>query len=452
MKKVLVVLLLIFPLVVNAQEYINEGAGVTFEVNDEWTEQDLSSEREYIDIKWINNDCGVLMFGTGDIWNEMSTSEKQGLSRKELNYNMLTEADLATYRETLTNAGYNISNAKFTNFKLKFMRFSGTADYNGNQVDYLSYITLNNGYMIQWQYYGNMDSTCSIKVPEVVNTMKSTINNTNGGGYMNDLNTLTIIISLALTIICYMAYPFIRIKLMNAKYDEKSCKKMILWNSIIVALMFALLSYAIDESNGTSSAINFAPAVLYYYINKAIWLSRFKDKKQNSSEDNKEQEQKKVYKCSKCGESFDYDFDVCPSCKFDFSNNKKIDDEVDEANSFTCDNCGSAVSEDAEECPNCGCTFIEKEEETTEEKFVCDNCGSLVSASEKKCPKCGESFEEENELDENAKLSKNKSKEEKNETDMDKKYADLNKLKKLLDKDIITKEEFEKEKKKILKD
>ena len=33
---------------------------------------------------------------------------------------------------------------------------------------------------------------------------------------------------------------------------------------------------------------------------------------------------------------------------------------------------------------------------------------------------------------------------------MDKKYSDLNKLKKLLDNDIITQEEFEKEKKKIL--
>ena len=39
---------------------------------------------------------------------------------------------------------------------------------------------------------------------------------------------------------------------------------------------------------------------------------------------------------------------------------------------------------------------------------------------------------------------------ETNNTDVDKKYNDLIKLKKLLDENIITKEEFEKEKKKIL--
>ena len=47
--------------------------------------------------------------------------------------------------------------------------------------------------------------------------------------------------------------------------------------------------------------------------------------------------------------------------------------------------------------------------------------------------------------------AKNNNKSNKKSTSIDKKYSDLNKLKKLLDKDIITKEEFEKEKKKILK-
>ena len=71
----------------------------------------------------------------------------------------------------------------------------------------------------------------------------------------------------------------------------------------------------------------------------------------------------------------------------------------------------------------------------------------MVDLSAKKCPKCGEIFE-----DEKPKKKSNKKKQTNNkiESDMDQKYSDLNKLKKLLDKDIITKEEFEEEKKKIL--
>lgn len=80
-------------------------------------------------------------------------------------------------------------------------------------------------------------------------------------------------------------------------------------------------------------------------------------------------------------------------------------------------------------------------EENNAEQFKCDNCGALVKESDTICPKCGEKFDdEEEEIIEELKEKSN----------MDQKYSDLTKLKKLLDKDIISKEEFEKEKKKIL--
>ena len=126
-----------------------------------------------------------------------------------------------------------------------------------------------------------------------------------------------------------------------------------------------------------------------------------------------------------------------------------------------CQSCGGDVRSDSKECPNCGALFVEenpdniddidgieentesseKVEETMEEQddmFKCDNCGALVKESDTKCPNCGESFEDDEE--------------EKSKTNMDQKYSDLNKLKKLLDDKIITKAEFDKEKKKILRD
>ena len=75
-----------------------------------------------------------------------------------------------------------------------------------------------------------------------------------------------------------------------------------------------------------------------------------------------------------------------------------------------------------------------------DEELVCSNCGAVVSINETKCPHCGDEFEEDN-----TDSKKNK------KSNINQKYEDLNKLKELLDKKIITKEEFEEEKKKILK-
>ena len=73
----------------------------------------------------------------------------------------------------------------------------------------------------------------------------------------------------------------------------------------------------------------------------------------------------------------------------------------------------------------------------TERMFECSNCGKLIDKDDKKCPKCGALFIEEVV--------------EKSESDiLIDSYNDLIKLKDLLDRDIITKEEFEKMKKKII--
>ena len=105
-------------------------------------------------------------------------------------------------------------------------------------------------------------------------------------------------------------------------------------------------------------------------------------------------------------------------------NNKNTKQKENQKKVYKCSKCGETFDHDFEICPKCKFNFATNEKETPEDK----------------------------DSDENSKSSKNSLKETKIETDIDKKYTDLNKLKKLLDKDIITKEEFEKEKKKILKD
>lgn len=83
--------------------------------------------------------------------------------------------------------------------------------------------------------------------------------------------------------------------------------------------------------------------------------------------------------------------------------------------------------------------FAKNKKENLDEtlnKVKCSNCGSLINDNITKCPYC-ETIIEREKIEEVSII--------------DNKYNDLMKLKKLLDKKIITEEEFEKEKKKILK-
>ena len=94
------------------------------------------------------------------------------------------------------------------------------------------------------------------------------------------------------------------------------------------------------------------------------------------------------------------------------------------------------------------------------DKYVCSNCGAVVSSTDKYCRNCLELLDDvnESEKDDEEIVEEEKHKDKpnkplnKNENDsFEKKEKDLRKIKKLLDDKIITKEEFEKEKKKILK-
>jgi predicted ATP-dependent serine protease len=83
------------------------------------------------------------------------------------------------------------------------------------------------------------------------------------------------------------------------------------------------------------------------------------------------------------------------------------------------------------------------ENDSEDEVFKCSDCGEFVDKDCIKCPKCGSYFDE----DEDNEISVYKKDKYDN---FERKYKSLNKLKKLLDNDIITKEEFDEEKKKIL--
>lgn len=395
MKKIFIFLLILFPTFVNAQEIMYSDSKIKFEIDEsEWSKADLSQKNTIIDKKWTS-DCGMVTTGSYDIYKEISKDELAGVSRKYFNYKNLFDSD--EFAEKIIDEwknNYNIVNWSYKNYEMKFIYTSGIITKGDVDISFDMYITVNNGYGVVFQYMkapGINTGICSNTIEQIVKSATSTVtvkeeNMVNDGTYV-----LSLLIGLVLTVVCYMAYPFIRIKLMHIEYNETTCKKMALWNSIIVGIFFFVLTTVINQ-DATWSAL---PSFFYYWINKSLWVS--KNKKKN--------------------------------------NNEKSNEEYKEE-SFTCDNCGAVVEKNDKYCDNCHVKF---ECDAEEELFKCDNCGTLVCEFDTKCPNCGVIFDEDEETEN-----------EKKKSNMDKKYWDLTKLKKLLDKEIISKEEFEKEKKKIL--
>lgn len=138
---------------------------------------------------------------------------------------------------------------------------------------------------------------------------------------------------------------------------------------------------------------------------------------------------------------------------------KETAEEKEREKRFIKYNIEDIIEEESEEEDEKGSNKAEKKNKKEENKddskhkglFKCEKCGALINGSAKSCPRCGEKFEEEIEEDEIPEIEVPDIVEiEEPKDDLDRKYSDLLKLKELLDKKILTKEEFDKEKKKIL--
>ena len=196
-----------------------------------------------------------------------------------------------------------------------------------------------------------------------------------GGNYMNiddpyisDNVFWLALIDVIIISIVMVAVPFILRLINGKKFDIERGRKICKWNSILLFVFSVILMSALEIG-----IVGGLGALIYYYINK--WL--FVDEEVHDDTDN------------------------------------TVDSDEEDDIKFYCSNCNNYVDEFDEECYNCGDTFIQDSEDTKE----------------------SEDFEDD---------------EEHSERDVDEKYSDLMKLKKLLDEDIISKDEFEREKGKIL--
>lgn len=94
---------------------------------------------------------------------------------------------------------------------------------------------------------------------------------------------IAIILNLLFTAFVYMIFPFVKFYKKKRKYENKEIKKILIWNSVIIAMIFVFLSVIIYPD---SYEINFAPAVFYYFLNSIIWETKEKIVKKEKNNKN----------------------------------------------------------------------------------------------------------------------------------------------------------------------
>lgn len=142
-----------------------------------------------------------------------------------------------------------------------------------------------------------------------------------------------------------MAFPLIMLYANHGKFLKKRAKKIALWNSVVVGVLFCFLTVFTDST----STWNAAPAALYYWINRSILIDR------TANDDNKTETAQDVSNHSMPVTS------VSP-----ISNGNKIinnNNNCDAYNSETaeiqfCRICGSKLPKDANFCSKCGTKII----------------------------------------------------------------------------------------------
>lgn len=83
-------------------------------------------------------------------------------------------------------------------------------------------------------------------------------------------NFINIMLDFIITITSYLIVPFILFYKPNKNYNKTEKKKILVLNSIIIAIIFIIIRIIQHDPQPVKT---FAPSLFYYYINKLIWLN-----------------------------------------------------------------------------------------------------------------------------------------------------------------------------------
>lgn len=199
----------------DAFTYKDNESGVTFTVPANWKQEPFSKERDFIDVMFAStkeSGCSMI-YGSTDMWGQMSASDRSGYSRSDIDNSVFTKADIA--------AMYNITADKITTVTYNGIQyFKGEPKYTSDaygidlSITMTQLVYINNGWMYTFQFggpsthslYSDFESLLkSVQYPSASNGagagFGNKTNNNNNGDTENHSGVIAIVVLLAIAAI-----------------------------------------------------------------------------------------------------------------------------------------------------------------------------------------------------------------------------------------------------------
>lgn len=284
--------------------YTDPKSNAQFIVPENWEQKPLSKERKTIDVKFCSTtDQGMsILFGCADLWNQMSASDRSGLTRGDIDNSLFSKEYIASsmgvkatdvLKKTYSGKEYYVLEiiTKNSSYGIEMSIAMTTA------------IHVENGFMYMFQFSGNKNHKLykdfesvlsSVKYPGEV-TSENTTDNTKSNNKdsqdsipentksnskdSQDSTPENIIISLLVTIVVY-SLPIIiyRYGVKKAPVEPQQAKKITIIYAFFAFVVMSIILFASNESGTRGGAI-----ILWSWINYKMLTS---GKKADAGEQN----------------------------------------------------------------------------------------------------------------------------------------------------------------------
>lgn len=259
-----------------AFDYTDIKTQTTFTVPANWVETPLSEEREAIDVKFtsLEEDGMSILYGSFDIWGEMTASERSEYNRFDINNSIFTKSDIADALELSVN---DISTVKYAGNEYYTATITSNTESFGLSfsVTMTHMITVNNGYMYWFQFSGEKSNEFFDDFVSILSSLKypnqgsEVATETNENSDLMDRFSLgNILLSLLITIAVY-SLPIIiyRYALRKDPVEKKKAKKITIIYGICAFVVMSVIIFAINGSGAAGGAI-----LLWSWVNYRVLI------------------------------------------------------------------------------------------------------------------------------------------------------------------------------------
>jgi len=251
--------------------YEDPTSGIKFTVPENWVQQEMNEEREYLDAKFASNkDEGLLiLFSCEDVWSALPASEKSQLTRTEIDNSMLTVADVAEMCEC---SEKNVSVVSFGGKEYFQACFSAPYSEFGFTLSVLRtcLIRVENGHMYMFQFSGDSNHALYSDFEQLMNSIsypKTEVSTSQENspaeqdGFHFSIGDF--LLSIIITIVIYSLPVYIyRFAIVKEPIEKKKAKRITIIYGIVAAVVMSIILFI---TNG--NVINGSAIVIWSWVN-----------------------------------------------------------------------------------------------------------------------------------------------------------------------------------------